>query len=135
MVSTEGPFVTVADVNRDGLDDFFIGGAKGQASALYIQRPNGTFTATNQSLFEADRISEDLGAAFFDANGDGNLDLYVATGGSEFSDLAPALEDRLYLGDGHGTFKKTTGQLPPLFTSGSRLAVSNDHVLVGARLP
>src|SRR5438552_7743137 len=134
LVSTDGPFVTVADVNRDGLDDFFIGGAKGQASALYIQRPNVTFTATNQSLFEADRISEDLGVAFFDANGDGDLDLYVVTGGNEFSALAPALEDRLYLGDGHGRFRKTTGRLPPLSGSGSRVAVSNEFVFVGARV-
>ncbi len=134
MVSREGPFVTVGDVNGDGLDDFFIGGAKGQPSALYVQRPNGTFVATNQRLFAADSISEDLGAAFFDANGDRNLDLYVVTGGSEFSDLAPALEDRLYLGDGHGHFTKTTDRLPPLATSGSRVAVSNDYVFVGGRV-
>ena len=134
MVSREGPFVAVGDVNGDGLDDFFIGGAKGQPSALYIQRPNGTFVATNQRLFAADSISEDLGAAFFDANGDGNLDLYVVTGGSEFSDLAPALEDRLYLGDGHGNFKKVSERLPALFTSGSRVAVSKDYVFVGGRV-
>jgi len=134
MVSTEGPFIAVADVNGDGLDDFFIGGAKGQPSALYLQRPNGTFVASNQALFEADRISEDLGAAFFDANGDGNLDLYVVTGGNEFSALAPALEDRLYLGDGHGHFRKTTGRLPSLFGSGSRVAVSNEYVFVGGRV-
>ncbi len=134
MVSREGPFVTVGDVNGDGLDDFFIGGAKGQPSALYVQRPNGTFVATNQRLFAADSISEDLGAAFFDANGDGNLDLYVVTGGSEFSDLAPALEDRLYLGDGHGNFKKVSDRLPALFASGSRVAVSKDYVFVGGRV-
>jgi hypothetical protein len=134
MVSREGPFVAVGDVNGDGLDDFFIGGAKGQPSALYLQRPNGTFVATNQRLFAADSISEDLGAAFVDANGDGNLDLYVVTGGDEFSDLAPALEDRLYLGDGHGHFAKTTGRLPPLATSGSRVAVSNDYVFIGGRV-
>src|SRR6266566_4893547 len=133
-LSAEGPFVTVGDVNGDGLDDFFIGGAKSQPSALYVQRPNGTFAATNQALFDADRISEDLGAAFFDANGDGKLDLYVVTGGNEFSALAPALEDRLYLGDGHGHFRKTTGRLPPLFGSGSRVAVSNDYVFVGGRV-
>src|SRR6266446_5239704 len=104
MVSTEGPFVTVGDVNGDGLDDFFIGGAKGQPSALYVQRSNGTFARTNQALFAQDQISEDLGAAFFDANGDSKIDLYVATGGSEFSDLGPALEDRLYLGGGRGHF-------------------------------
>ena len=134
MVSREGPFVTVGDVNGDGLDDLFIGGAKGQPSALYIQRPNGTFVATNQQLFAPDAISEDLGAAFVDANGDGNLDLYVATGGSEFSDLAPALEDRLYLGNGHGGFIKTQGRLPLLYTSGSRVAVARDYVFVGARV-
>jgi len=134
MVSTEGPFVTVGDVNGDGLDDFFISGAKGQPSALYVQRPNGTFVATNKALLDRDRISEDLGAAFFDANGDGKLDLYVATGGNEFSALAPALEDRLYLGDGRGNLRKTTNQLPPLFTSGSRVAVSQDYVFVGGRV-
>jgi len=134
MVSREGPFVAVGDVNQDGLDDFFIGGAKGQPSALYVQRPNGTFVTTNQQLFAPDSISEDLGAAFFDANGDGNLDLYVVTGGNEFSDLAPALEDRLYLGDGHGNFKKATGRLPLLFTSGSRVAVSKEYVFIGGRV-
>jgi hypothetical protein len=134
MVSREGPFVAVGDVNGDGLDDFFIGGAKGQPSALYVQRPNGTFVATNLPLFEADRISEDLGAAFFDANGDGNLDLYVVTGGDEFSDLAPALEDRLYLGDGRGHFRKTADRLPPFATSGSRVAISTDYLFVGGRV-
>jgi hypothetical protein len=134
MVSTEGPFVTVGDVNGDGLDDFFIGGAKGQPSALYVQRPNGTFRATNQALFAADAISEDLGAAFFDANGDGKLDLYVVTGGDEFSTLAPALEDRFYLGDGRGNFKKAADRLPSLSTSGSRVAVSKDYVFVGGRV-
>ncbi|HWC75230.1 MAG TPA: VCBS repeat-containing protein, partial [Gemmatimonadales bacterium] len=134
MLSTEGPFVTVGDVNGDGLDDFFIGGAKGQPSALYVQRPNGTFVATNQALFEQDAISEDLGAAFFDANGDGKLDLYVVTGGDEFGGLAPPLEDRLYLGDGRGNFTRTTGQLPPLFGSGSRVAVSKNLVFIGGRV-
>jgi enediyne biosynthesis protein E4 len=134
MVSREGPYIAVADVNGDGLDDFFIGGAKGEASALYVQRPNGSFVATNRALFEADKISEDLGAAFVDVNGDGNLDLYVATGGNEFSDVAPALEDRLYLGNGRGGFTKTQGRLPPLYTSGSRVAVGGDYVFVGARV-
>jgi hypothetical protein len=133
MVSTEGPFVTVADVNGDGLDDFFIGGAKGQPSALYVQRANGTFAATNQALFAQDQISEDLGAAFFDADGNGTLDLYVVTGGTEFSALAPALEDRFYLGDGHGSFRKASDRLPPVFSSGSRVAVSRDFIFIGGR--
>jgi hypothetical protein len=133
MVSTEGPLIAVGDVNRDGLDDFFIGGAKGQPSALYMQRPNGTFAATNQALFAQDQIAEDLGAAFLDADGNGTLDLYVATGGTEFSALAPAFEDRLYLGDGRGGFRKAEHRLPPLLNSGSRVAVSRDFVFVGGR--
>ncbi|HXM37483.1 MAG TPA: VCBS repeat-containing protein [Gemmatimonadales bacterium] len=125
LLSTEGPLVTVADVNGDGLDDFFISGAKDQPSALYVQRPDGGFTRMNQPLFAQDRIAEDLGAAFFDANGDGRLDLYVVSGGNEFSEMAPALEDRLYEGDGHGGFRKTAGQLPPLYGSGSRVAAGD----------
>ena len=134
MVSREGPFVTVGDVNGDGLDDFFIGGAKGQPSALYLQRPNGTFARTEQTLFAQDSISEDLGAAFLDANGDGKPDLYVVTGGDEFGDNAPALADRLYVGDGHGHFTKTQDRLPPLATSSSRIAVSKDYLFVGGRV-
>lgn len=135
LLSTEGPIVTVGDVNGDGLDDFFIGGAKGQPSALYLQRPNGSFVATNKALLEQDQIAEDLGAAIFDADGNGTLDLYVVTGGTEFSENAPALEDRLYLGDGRGSFRKTTNALPPLFTSGKRVAVSGngDLVFIGGR--
>ncbi|MDP3767071.1 MAG: VCBS repeat-containing protein, partial [Dehalococcoidia bacterium] len=125
LLSTEGPFLTVGDVNGDGLDDAFIGGAKDQPSALLVQQPDGRFVATNQALLAQDRISEDLGAVFFDADRDGDLDLYVVTGGSEFSDLAPALEDRLYVNDGRGNLRKTSGQLPPLYGSGSRAAAAD----------
>ena len=125
LLSTEGPFMAVADVNGDGLDDFFIGGAKDQPSGLYVQREDGRFVATNQALLAQDKISEDLGAVFFDANGDRHPDLYVVTGGSEYSEMAPALEDRLYESDGRGTFRKTTGRLPPLYGSGSRVAAAD----------
>jgi hypothetical protein len=122
LLSTEGPFMAVGDVDGDGLDDLFIGGAKEQAGRLLIQRSDGTFAERNRALLERDRISEDLGAAFFDADGDGDLDLYVASGGSEFSDDVPALRDRLYLNEGGGGFRKAEGSLPPLSQSGSRVA-------------
>jgi hypothetical protein len=125
MLSTEGPFMAVADVNGDGLDDAFIGGAKEQAGELLIQQRDGRFMKSNLGLFEQDRVSEDLGAIFFDANGDGHRDLYVVSGGNEFSDGAPALQDRLYLNDGRGTLRKASGHLPPESVSGSRAAAAD----------
>jgi hypothetical protein len=121
-LSMEGPFIAVADVNGDGLDDAFVGGAKDQAGRLLVQRQTGGFEESNQGLFSQDRTSEDLGAVFFDATGDGHPDLYVVSGGSEFSDMAPALQDRLYLNDGQGAFQKAQGHLPTRIVSGSRAA-------------
>src|SRR6059036_198779 len=125
LLSTEGPMLAVADVNGDGLDDMFIGGAKGQAGKLLIQQPDGRFVSTNERLFDADAGSEDIGAVFFDANGDGHPDLYVVSGGSEFSAMAPALQDRLYLNDGRGNFRKAVGSLPDEDVSGSRVAAAD----------
>jgi hypothetical protein len=125
MVSMEGPFMAVADVNGDGLDDAYVGGAKDHAGQLLLQRPDGRFVGSNQHVFEPDRISEDLGAAFFDANGDGHRDLYVVSGGNEYSDMAPALQDRLYVNDGRGNFRKTSGHLPHEATSGSRVIAAD----------
>jgi hypothetical protein len=125
MLSTEGPLMAVADVNGDGLDDIFIGGAKDQASAILIQQSDGSFVKSNEKLLAQDSVSEDIGAVFFDANGDGHPDLYVATGGSEYSEAAPALEDRLYLNDGKGNFRKAVGALPPLLLSNSRVVAAD----------
>lgn len=125
MLSTEGPLMAVADVNGDGLDDVFIGGAKDQPSALLIQQAGGGFTRSNEKLFAEDGGAEDIGAVFFDANRDGHPDLYVSTGGSEFSEGSQQLEDRLYLNDGKGNFRKAVGALPLLRTSGSRVAAAD----------
>ena len=122
LVSIDGPFMSVADVNGDGLPDVFIGGAKDQPGELLIQQRDGKFVSSNRGVFEQDKISEDLGSVFFDANGDGHPDLYVVSGGSDFADIAPALQDRLYLNDGRGNFRKSEGSLPMETFSGSRVA-------------
>lgn len=124
-LSTEGPKLAVADVNHDGLQDFYVGGARGQAGALYMQLPNGHFKKMNEPAFELDKDKEDIGALFFDANGDGYPDLYVVSGGNEFPGHAPQMEDRLYLNDGKGHFTKTKGYLPPMYTNGSCVAAAD----------
>ena len=112
MISNEGPCVCVADVNRDGLDDFYVGGAKGQRGKLYVQQASGNFQAQNNELFGADEASEDTACEFFDANGNGLPDLYVSSGSNEFSSSSPSLLDRLYYNEGGGKFIKSPQLLP-----------------------
>ncbi len=120
LLSTEGPKIGVGDVNGDELDDFFIGGAMGQAGRLYIQQKDSEhyFSESDTSVFENHKYSEDVGAAFADVDNDGDLDLYVVSGGSE-PDKSARVLDRLYLNDGSGKFSTTTEALPENRYNGS----------------
>ncbi len=112
MLSTEGPKIAKGDVNGDGLEDFFIGGATNSAGALFVQQADGNFQSTNQDLFARDAISEDTDCVLFDADNDGDQDLYVAHGGSEHLNNSQTLIDQLYINDGQGNFKKSPQFLP-----------------------
>src|SRR5438094_7196457 len=134
LLSTEGPALAVGDVNGDGRDDIYVGGAKWQAGELFIQRRDGTFRPSLERAFQLDSLSEDVDAVFFDANGDGHADLYVVSGGNEFWGDADALQDRLYINDGHGHFHRDTQALPRFSESGSCVAVAGDFLFVGRRV-
>jgi len=140
MISTQGPKLSVGDVNGDSLDDFFIGGAAGQASSIFIQDHSGTFSQSSQPAIEADSLAEDVSAAFFDADANGTLDLIVVSGGQQFSGNHKNLKPRLYLNDGSGIFKKDLKQLPAIFLNASCVKpadVDNDgdtDLFIGGRV-
>lgn len=139
QLSTQGPKVATGDVNGDGIEDFYVCGAKGQPGEIFIQEANSTFKkSTDSTAFVKDEACEDVDAVFFDADGDKDLDLYVVSGGNEFVGNAEELKDRLYLNDGHGRFTKSNS-LPAMFENKSIVRVAdydNDgdmDIFVGGR--
>jgi len=118
MLSTQGPRLAHGDTNADGLEDFFVGGARGSSGAVFRQVGDGSFAAMDNAFLIQDIHSEDIGAHFFDADNDGDLDLYVVSGGHEFEESAPELQDRIYFNN-NGNFKKREASLPEMLTNGS----------------
>lgn len=124
MVSTEGPALAVGDVNNDGKEDFFVGGAKHQSSALYLQTDTG-FEKSNLAVLKADSVYEDVEAIFFDADGDQDLDLLVLSGGNEFYGKSEYMRPRLYLNDGKGSFTKDKNAFKEVYLTGGALALAD----------
>jgi len=118
-----GPLTAVGDVNGDKRDDFYVGGAKDQSGKLFIQTASGTFKPAADQPWKFDAACEDMGACFFDMDNDGDLDLYIASGGNEFDNNSPQLKDRLYKNDGNGNFKKTS--LPSIPNNSFRVKASD----------
>lgn len=125
FLSTHGPALAVADVNGDGWEDIYLGGAKHQPGGIYLQDAKGNFNNTADSVFISDALNEDVDAIFFDANGDDLPDLYVVSGGNEFFWRAPALKDRLYLNLGDGRFRKSEASLPEIYSNGATVIAAD----------
>lgn len=126
--STRGPKTAVADVNGDGLDDFYVCGALGQPGALMIQKPGGSFVQQDKELFEKDMGMEGVDAVFFDANGDKKPDLWVVAGGNQSPLHAEMLTDKLYINNGDGHFTRKLKFMSQQMENKSCVAVADvDH--------
>jgi hypothetical protein len=119
MVSTEGPALAVADINKDGLEDVFIGASRNKESAVFLQQANGRFIKTVQPQLHEDSIYEDVDACWADINNDGNPDLVVASGGNEFYGNDIHNTPRVYLNDGKAHLTKLENAFTNLFLTAS----------------
>lgn len=139
MVSREGPALAIADVNGDGLDDVFLGGAKLQPSQVFWQSADGKLVARRDVEIASDSLSEDVDAAFADVDGDGDQDLLVITGGNEFQGQAIPRQPRLYINDGQGNWTRKQNAFQGVYLTGSCIEVNDftgdglPDVFIGAR--
>ena len=139
-MSQFGPCLTVADVNKDGLEDFYVGGAMMQAGALFVQTISNKFEKRLIESFEEDKVHEDTGAIFLDADNDGDYDLYVVSGGNEKETENQFYLDRFYENDGTGKFIRNFNAIPNILSSGQVVKAmdydrdGNQDLFIGSRL-
>ncbi len=125
--SQKGAAFSVGDVNNDGLEDIFLGGGENQPSRLYLQTNLGTFKKREVLPFKQDQSYQDNGSLFLDVDNDGDLDLFVTSGGYHLSKQSKLLQDRLYINTGNGDFKKSNALPKLLFSSKSSVAFDFDN--------
>ena len=138
--STLGPFISKADINSDGIDDIFIGGAYNQESQLFISSEKG-FIKNESECFKIDSNFEDMESIFFDIDNDNDLDIFVVSGGNELVNRSPELADRVYLNDGQGNFIKDSQPDLENYTISGKTVTSIDFdndgdndIIVGNRI-
>jgi len=130
--------LVIGDINNDGLDDFFVGNAKGEKGSIYIQTKTGKFIETNKNLFTSEKEFEDTDAQFIDIDNDNDLDLYITSGGYEVETNNKLLQDRIYINNGKGRFKK--GELPTALINTKGIAFADfdkdgeQDIFVGSRV-
>lgn len=119
-LSQYGPGIAVGDIDKNGLEDFYIGGSSGNPGKFFLQNRDGTFTIDSTRIHRAaNELEEEMGVLFFDADNDGDLDLYAVTGSYEIPPNHVVAQDRLFLNNGSGQFTLAPAALPKETTNGS----------------